>query len=122
MTKSIEVSFQYTSCTAVQNLLTFEPVTRDCAIYMHCALNCDSLRNPVITCGGVNIANVPFFSRTVIIKVKVVQNLHDRVIAMSGRADRRNIRHWYEAKLYFVTYVTRNITELNSISVHYTTY
>ena len=30
--------------------------------------------------------NVPFFSRIVIITVKVMQNLHDRVIAMSGRA------------------------------------
>jgi hypothetical protein len=38
---------------------------------------------------------------------------------MSGRADRRNIGSWYEAKLYFVTYVTRNITELKSISVYY---
>jgi hypothetical protein len=47
-----------------------------------------------------------------------MQNLHDRVIAMSGRADRRNIGRWYQAKFYFVTYVTRNITELNSISVH----
>jgi hypothetical protein len=62
--------------------------------------------------------NVPFFSRTVIITVKVMQNLYDRMIAMSGQADRRNIGRWYEAKLYFVTYVTRNITELNSISVH----
>jgi hypothetical protein len=35
-----------------------------------------------------------------------MQNLHDRVIAMSGRADRRNIGRWYEAKLYFVTYDT----------------
>jgi hypothetical protein len=40
-----------------------------------------------------------------------MQNLHDPVIAMSVRADRRNIGRWYEAKLYFVTYVTRNITE-----------
>jgi hypothetical protein len=41
-----------------------------------------------------------------------MQNLHDRVIAMSGRADRRNIGRWYQAKLYFVTFVTWNITAI----------
>ena len=41
--------------------------------------------------GRTGTHNVPFFSKIVIITVKVMQNLHDRVIAMSGRADRRNI-------------------------------
>jgi hypothetical protein len=68
--------------------------------------------------GRPGTLNVLFFSRTVIITVKVMQNLHDRVIAMSGRADRRNIGRWYEAKLCLVTYVIWDITEVNSISVH----
>jgi hypothetical protein len=62
-----------------------------------------SLYVPRTGYGRPGTHNVPFFSRTVIITVKVMQNLHDRVIAMSGWADRRNIGHWYEAKLYFVT-------------------
>ena len=39
---------------------------------------------------------VPFFSRTVGLMntVNFMKNLHDRVLAMHGRAERRKIGHW----------------------------